>query len=351
MYTTAQRSQDNPNLGFNSTPDDIFRAAGFQNTGSFDISGQRMETPPASPNNDPSVLNNNTDTPPTPTSEALAMDTPSFDISAKFGGKFKSVDELESYLTEVEQKASKDPFANDLVRNLNKAIAEGIDPDVYMYATSLDIDQMSDKEALILRLQFQNKELSREDAEFIVSRDYRLSDDEGEPDMSDPDVREAQIRLKIEAPKAKDFLNDYKAQSLESPVERRMAELTEAWTPEIPKVVDEMKTFTVNSKAGTFSIPASEEAIKSAQSLLTEVINSGLLDTMPDKEGREVAKAIVEKEILKHDFQRMVDHIAEKLEQNMLMKQHNVRQPNPNTGIPQASQQENLVSWLKSVRQ
>ena len=345
-------------LGYGTSPDQLFASMGMTKTGTYDGNGTPLETTPAQPPvaDDNAHEEEATEATPfnqsssTPQSQAGAETIqPSFDLSGKFNGRFKSLDEIETYLSDVEAKANKDPFASDLVRDLNKAIAEGVDPELYFAVTQIDVDNLEEREALILQMQWK-KGLSYEDAEFLVDRTYKLDAEQDELDMSDPDVREAQIRLKLDSQEAKDFLSQYKREALTSPIEKQKEALTQAWTPVIPQVVDRWKSFTVNSKNGTYTIPASEAAINSARELLTEVINNGLLDNMPDQEGMAIANAIVEKEIMKHDFQHAIDYVADMLKAKQLEEKHNPRKPQGQVGSPIPSAEQGMIDFLKKVR-
>jgi hypothetical protein len=340
---------NNNGLGYGAT--DPFQAAGMIKTNSYDMGGNPVSmgtTYTSAPENE---LQNNTGYEGAAQVEPIVEQpqSPAFDLGEKFGGRFKSIDEVETYLMDVESKASKDPFANDLVRNLNKAIADGIDPELYMNVSRMDVSQMSEKEALILEAQMKNG-LSPEDAEFFIERAYKLPEEINEYNANDPDVREAQIKMRIDAQKAKEYLDNYKQDALTSPKEKWQAQMTAAWEPMIPKVVDNFKNFTVNTKSGDFNIPASEGAIKAANTLLSEVIKSGMLDNMPDQEGMAIANAIVEKEILKHDFHYAIDYIANQMKQQQLEQKHNIRKPFTQQAPTNVGEQQGMIDFLRSVR-
>lgn len=346
----AQRNMD-ANVSYGATPDQMFAAAGFNKTGVYDGAGMPVGTPevPATPVTAETPAETTAATPETPAITQPIQHEVSYDLNGKFDGRFKSIDELEVYLKEVEEKANKDPFANDLVRNLNKAISEGVDPELYMAVSQINVEELSAKDALILEMQWK-KGLTHEDAEFIVNRTYKLDDSEDEPDMTDPDVREAQIRLGLDSKQAKEFLGQYKQEALRSPHEKMQEELTQAWTPVIPKVMDGWKSFQVNSKAGAFSIPTSPAAIEAASGLLKEVINNGLLDNMPDKDGLAIANAIVEKEIMKHDFQYAIDYVVDAMKAKQIEEKHNPRKPEGMGAAPMPSAEDGVIGWLKSMR-
>lgn len=346
-----QRNMD-ANVGFGASPDQLFAAAGYNKTGTYDGTGMPVgETPKE-------ALTSEVSDEVAPQSEAQAntldstntvQSTAGYDLSGKFEGRFKTMDELEVYLKDVEEKANKDPFANDLVRNLNKAISEGVDPELYMAVSQINVEDLSAKDALILEMQWK-KGLTFEDAEFIVNRTYKLSDEEDELDMSDPEVREAQIRLGLDSKEAKEFLVQHKQEALRSPYEKMQEELTQAWTPVIPKVLDNWKSFQVNTKTGAFNIPTSTAAIESATNLLKEVIANGLLENMPDKDGMAIANAIVEKEIIKHDFQNAIDYVVEAMKAKQIEEKHNPRKPEGAAYTPASSAQDGVIGWLKGIR-
>lgn len=340
---------NNNGLGYGMQ--DPFQAAGLTKTNSYDMGGNPVSMGTTYTQNTADENENITVNEDAAQSQSIVEQpqSPMFDLGEKFGGRFKSIDEVETYLMDVENKASKDPFANDLVRNLNKAIADGIDPELYMNVSRMDVSQMSEKEALILEVQMKNG-LSAEDAEFFVERAYKLPEEINEYNANDPDVREAQIKMRIDSQKAKEYLDDYKSEALTSPKEKWQSQLTDAWEPMIPKVVDNYKTFTVNTKAGEYNVPASQGAIQAANTLLSEVIKSGMLENMPDQEGMAIANAIVEKEILKHDFHYAIEYIANQMKEQQLEQKHNIRKPFAQAPPTQSGEQQGMIDFLRSVR-
>lgn len=344
-----QRNMD-AGLGYGTSPDQLFASMGMAKTGTYDANGfpmeqQTQEAPAEQSTQQDDNIAVEAQAPDQPKIEPA----PTFDLSGKFNGRFKSLDEIEGYLSDLEAKANADPFANDLIRDLNKAIKEGVDPDLYMAVAQLDVPNLSEADALIMQMQWK-KGLSYEDAEFIVNRMYKLGGEDEELDMSDPDVREAQIKLKMDAQEAKQFLSQYKQDALVPPAEKLKAQLTQAWTPVIPQVLDKWKSFQINSKTGSYNIPTSEAALNSAKQLLNEVISNGLIDNMPDQDGLAIANAIVEKEILKHDFQNAIDYVADMLKSKQLEEKHNPRKPQGQTGSPMPSEEQGVIDFLKRVR-
>ena len=346
----AQRNMD-AGLGYGTTPDQLFASMGMAKTGTYDGNGIPVDQQPAQPVQETTQeeqVETNAVEAQVP-QQSQPESTPSFDLSGKFNGRFKSIDEVEGYLSELENKASADPFANELIRDLNRAIQEGVDPDLYMAVSQIDVPNLDEAEALILEMQWK-KGLSYEDAEFIVNRTYRLGGEDEELDMSDPEVREAQIRLRVDAQEAKEFLSQYQQEALIPPAEKMKEQLTQAWTPVIPQVMDKWKSFQINSKSGTYNIPTSQAALQSAQQLLNDVISNGLIDNMPDQDGLAIANAIVEKEIMKHDFQNAIDYVADMLKSKQLEEKHNPRKPQGQTGSPMPSEEQGVIDFLKRVR-
>lgn len=346
MYI-IQRNQE-PAIGYSSSPEDLFAAAGMVKTGEFGVEGNRLDAPAEEQpvvEEEPEQVNE--EQPVAPVLEDKPKEVNIEEIlNGKFGDKFKSLDEIEAKLSEYESKVNTDPFANDFVRNLNKALKDGVDPEIYMQVSNINVDTLSEREAIVLQMQWK-KNLSKEDAEFLVDRTYKL-DPDSEPDPTDPEVREAQIKLRIDAKEAKEFLSSYKNDALTSPVEKRQAEINQAWEPVVPTLVEKYSTRTVQTKTGTYNIPASPEAMAAAKELLSEVVKSGMMDNMPDKEGLAVAEAIIEKEIIKQDFQRTIDYIADTLKQKQLEEKHNPRKPDPKA-TPVAAAEDGLINFLKQA--
>lgn len=336
--------------------DSLFAQAGFTKTGEYNAEGapiaqvepvaqvqQEQQQQPAGQeaSEQAQVVQ------PTVTPTAI---TPSIDelISGKFDGRFKSVDEVAEAFRKVEQDAKKDPFANDWIRNLNKAVAEGVDPAVYMEVSNVDTEKLSEADAIILQMQWKDG-LTREEAEFLVNRKYRLGG-EDEVDPSDPDAREAAINLKLEGRSAKEFLSKYKQEALTSPIEKRQAEIKSAWEPAIPTVLEKYKTFPIEGKSGQYNFPVPPEALGKAQELLQSVIDSGMFDTMPDREGMEYAEAIVRNEILSNMVSTMIDAVADQYKQKALAEKHNPRKPESMDRQPVLSGQDGLIDFLKAQR-
>lgn len=331
-----------------------FIAAGMTQTAVYDQTGRPLdqqevvaEQPEVKETPEAKVEEPITPTPePTPT-VAQPTDIEAI-INGKFDGRFKSLDEVVESYRALESEAKKDPFASEWIRNLNKAVAEGVDPSVYMEVSNVDIDKLSEADAIILQMQWKEG-LSREDAEFLVNRKYRLGG-EDEIDPSDPDAREAAINLKLEGKNAKEFLGKYKQEALTSPLEKRQAELKSAWEPVIPTVLDKFKTLSIDAKTGKYDFPVSPEAMGKAQDLLRSVLDSGMFDNMPDREGMEYAEAIVRNELLSNMVSQMLDTVADQYKQAHLVDKHNPRKPESMERAPVVSGQDGLVDFLKKSR-
>ncbi len=353
MYI-IQRNQDSGfSSGYNATPDQRFASMGLAPTSQEPAPIAPTEPPaPAAtePPAEPAPGSQPQATPPTPPADA-PLPSAGIDLNGKFNNRFKSLDEVETYLSETEAKANKDPFANDMIRNLNKAVAEGVDPELYMSVSSIDLEKLSPVDTLVLEMQWKNPQISREDAEFLVKQNYKIPEEGETPDLSDPVVREGQLRMKMDDAKAKAFLAQHKAEVLTSPVEKQKAALTQAWTPVIPAVIDRLKTSNITVKSGeTFAITHTDAAVKVAQEVLTGAINQGMFDQMPDKVGMEMANMMIRSAMVNADVEHIANVIADSVKQKSLDEKHNPRMPGGSSTPPASTPEDGLINFLKQQR-
>jgi hypothetical protein len=255
------------------------------------------------------------------------------------GGRFQKATELEQHLSQLEEKVNAkpvDPFVNDYVKGLNKAIQDGIDPKVYEKVAILDMDKMNEREALVLRAMFKDK-LSQEDAEFLIDSTYRFG--EGEDETSQ-EVKLARINAKLHSAEAKEFLSAYKVDQLTPPKEKLIETQTKAWEPAIPQVLSEFKNLTIEGKTGKYDFVVSPESMSKAQNMLKEVLSSGIVEAMPDDQGMEFARSIVKKELLNLEMANIIDTMIDSQKALEAQQKHNPRiggtpppQPDPKQGI------------------
>lgn len=283
--------------------------------------------PPAPPSGESAVIK--------PAEQAAATPTPPQPVEDIFknigGGKFKSADELNAHLEELDKKTKENPFANDRIQKINELVRNGIDPDVAYQTTGINLDKLSPKELLVKQLQIRDK-LSADDAEILVNEQYRLDDDIFSND--DPATKAARIKAKVDANGAKEFLQQHIADAQTPPIEKQIEKQVQAWTPVIPQVMDSFKSMSFSTKNGEYTFPVSPETQAAAAGLLNEVIQSGMVDAMPDKEGIEFAKAVVQKEILQREVGNIIDNVVDQIRAAEIAGKHNPRVNSPGTPPP-----------------
>jgi len=271
-------------------------------------------------------------------------------LSNVLGGRFSNPEELEAYVSELEGREPSDEiFASDYVRNLNEAIRAGIDPEVFNTVASLDLDEMSPKDALILQYQMKDG-LSWEDAELLVNETYRLDDEMYSDD--DPQTKMARIKAKVDANEAYEFLTQFQQEALTPPIERQIEMQKRAWEPVLPKVLDSFKTLEFEGKAGKYQFPVSQESQRAAQELFAEVLDTGIIDAMPDEQGMEFAKNLVYKELVMREAVNMLDMLVEKLRMQQISGKHN---PSGNrmfssSGAPAPDDKNSLYEFLAAAK-
>jgi hypothetical protein len=201
-------------------------------------------------------------------------------LSERLGGRFKSVDEINAAVEENErlknenkelaQKATK-KYSNDFVRDLDAFLGKGGKFETFMrvqeintpaetpmdkvkriaLANVIATDALADpKESLEERI---------ENAKFMAERKYKLAfakknaDGDYENGEDPDDVREAQLSLKQDYLKVEKELEQYKAATLEPltqeevPVQQKVEQITAAWQPEIPKIVQKFNKLAFNA--------------------------------------------------------------------------------------------------------
>lgn len=249
------------------------------------------------------------------------------------GGKFNKADELSAYITELEQKANREPenpFANNYIKSLNEAVRNGIDPEVFAQVASVDVENLSPKDALVLQLMWNDK-LTKEDAELLVDSKYRLGTDENEESQ---EVKIARITAKTDANKAKEFLKAHQESSLTPPTEKIIAQQQEAWSKAYDQVTEPYKSIEIKGKSGSLNLPVSSESMQKANELVREIIDSGMFEVMPDQNGLEFARQIAYKEIIANELPNILDAISDYYKNQAITAQHNPRIPNGNSGTP-----------------
>lgn len=271
-------------------------------------------------------------------------------LNEKFGGKFKSSDEVlnklkdfddlstkltsaEAKAKDFEMKSAQSPFVNDYVKGLNDFISKGGDPYIYQKVAGLDLDKLSEKDALVLKYRFQHN-MKKEDAEFKVQRKYMLGSD---VDETDPDVREARIDLALEGAEAKKFLTQYKADQLKVPgnpqdqlkeqQEQHVLQVkqrVESWKPHQQNLLKDLGKVTIplddkGEQTLVFDVP--KETLSQIENHWGKVLEGA--DLKPDAEGLTLAKQILLREVYFTHFNDMVKSLIGAVHKKNIAEQHN----------------------------
>lgn len=267
-------------------------------------------------------------------------------LKTRFEGKFKSLEEVEKEYKTISEKANKNPYYDDRIKGMNEAMEKGIDPDLYWNLSKIDVEKLTPRDLLILEKQWKDG-LSKEDAEFTVERAYKLGLPEKDEDGNlDLDVRDAQIRMKVDAKNASEYLKAFKTESLTPAHEKQIAQTVKAWEGEMPSLEKELSIFSVNTKHGEQSFTPSKETVKKAMDTVNEAIKSGMLDKMPDTEGKAMAKEIARQVVVAAEYQNWVETALDNYEKAQAAKKHNIRTPDAVTPPVLQTEAERQTEWL-----
>lgn len=260
---------------------------------------------------------------------------PAFDeskwLSEKFSGKFKSVEELVNSINETEQFKSKysetekrlkdleTEYAdakpvNDYIKGLNKFVKDGGDPKLYNKLQSVEIEKMSDRDALIMKMRWDNG-LSKEDAQFMVDRKYMLEQGEDLDTSADPDVRAARIALKLDSKSAKEFLRNYKTEQLTPPAEKLRIQQEQAqlermngWKPRMSELLNDMKKIELPYDGQTVQFEVPQETLSQLQEYMQAIVEGSQFQ--PDVDGMSAVKQLLLREVLASNLKSITQTIA-----------------------------------------
>lgn len=126
-------------------------------------------------------------------------------IKERFDNKFSSIDEIKSAL-EARTEQPKIEYANEMVEQLDKMVRDGWSIEEYMSVYSKDYNSLDDEQVIKEAMRFDDKDLSGEDLDFLFDSEYGYDTEIDD----DKDVRLKQIKIKKEAAKARQKLNEFK---------------------------------------------------------------------------------------------------------------------------------------------
>ncbi len=157
-------------------------------------------------------------------------------LSEKTGGRFKSIEEIDAALKEVETSA----YANEQVAKLNEYISKGGKFEDFVNTQTVDYNQMSDVDVLAAKMRvFNDDGLSQDDIKFLLTQKYGVA-----KDASEDAKRLAQISLKQDAGQARKALLEHQQewsvpQTSDQDIKATQRAELEKWNGELARGVDE----------------------------------------------------------------------------------------------------------------
>lgn len=260
------------------------------------------------------------------------------------GGKYKTPQELKtaierlSELEEFNKTSIKDP--SDYIKKAYELEQAGGNLGLFNKVNSVDIDKLSNEEAISLRHQWESK-ISASDANYTVRNEYMIDKENSGADSEDDDYavkkvqfehekRVAGINLEKDGNAARDFLGSYKAEAYKAPVidteketadqlkkqeDQKLADIKanddriESWKPAVDKAMESFKNreYQINDKGITsvYEIPEDKQAeLRKYANELVENVNvpndpkfHEWLETEIDKQFWATNKIIITKSI------------------------------------------------------
>ena len=270
---------------------------------------------------------------------------PTFDESKYLpeisGGKWKSKDEVQTFLSEHEtlnkkyselESAQKEYIkpASDFVKKLNEIAANGGDTNLFIQTNGIDIDKLSDAQAVALKLQW-DKKYNPEDATYKVNRQYLLNKKEATNEIGEvvpfteeekDEIRFQQIELRNDAQSARDYLKGVQVKAAEVPdIGKEDRERVSQWTPNVPKVLHEAGKLTAKLNIGTKESPEELDfdftLDTEQQKVMAEMLNTTIKSAKQfsyDSESHEYAKKMVEKWAWGEFRNEIVNAISQKID-------------------------------------
>lgn len=159
--------------------------------------------------------------------------------------KAKDVNDLRAKLKEKEDYIAENDFVDEYARAENKFVKQGGDRKIFKEVNDLDIENMSEEEAIKKKLQIQNKTLTKDEIDRLIKRKYKIGDE----DQDDDDVKDANINLKMDGRAAKDFLGKYKADNSVPPSVKQETEAQKKQVEAAENATKNLKSWTDNYDA------------------------------------------------------------------------------------------------------
>jgi len=301
-------------------------------------------------------------------------------IDEMSGGAFTSLEDLQNsnvfevyeqnnqlveQLEALQQEEQKVPFANDLVESLNNYF-EGGGQDVgkFIQLNSLNVDEISDEDAVRHQLQLQTPGLEDSQVKAYLKGTYHLHDNE-DIEYDESKASSGAINLKIAANQAREYLkNEQSSISYPSNEERegQYAQLEnqriDAWTEPMENALNSLESINVSIGDGVdFNYQIPQESLNELYQELQQVVETSGIAV--GEHAQEHANQIVRNHIVATQFDNIVKaayqnakSLADEEWQN---KAHNPSAVKPEPGTsspePQSDKEETqqLINAIMSV--
>lgn len=201
---------------------------------------------------------------------------------------------LNTLKTDYEKLKAVNPYANDMVKELNDAIQKGVSHETFFQVHGVDSEKLTPTERIIKQVMWENN-IDENKAKLLVEDKYKLGltekkeieiTEEMTPDqklsaeLQNQNIKShnelikgqkdiAQVQMDIDAKKATDFLKQFKKEALNPPtVEDNSQKIRETLAPVIKQIASQRGKFTL----GNFNYDTPADTLDSVQ--------QGVLDTI-----------------------------------------------------------------------
>lgn len=283
--------------------------------------------------------------------EKPVVETPVFDenkyLSEAFKGKFKSKDELLSYHEKAEQALAKVSKLSPKAELYQQALDSGVNEELFFALNKVEPSKLSDSDAKLLAMQWKEG-ITLDEAQLLMNHRYKLGIDpntDEEYDETDPLVRAARVELKIAAREDKKWINEFKEQQLQNPVERQTKETVKAWEYKVDPIVSQFKSIKFDNpadKSVLLDYTFTPDKIEEAKGIVKDALNSGYLNGMSEDEGKQFLSDLINSKLLnRNTVQDMLLKQKEAFEVQKATEKHN----------PRTAQQTTVPVKPKDVRE
>lgn len=266
-------------------------------------------------------------------SQQQQQQQPAFDLK-EFG--FNDTEHFKGEISRLRALEEEEKSDTPYIRDLRKAARSGIKIEDFNKARSIDLDKMTAAEKVSFARRLKNPNLSEEDADFLVSKEFGVEDrykDVADDQLPD-EVRESRIRLRLEEVEAQNHLQQYKVDALTPPLEKNL----KVWGDKLGSTINEASTieFTIDPKVlwGEDGEPLklqykpdSPELSNQLRDTVEQVLSVPDIEIGPDEKGTELIKSAVQRELFREKQKEIISHFVSEAfrikNASDIMKQHN----------------------------